>query len=50
LGARAHETGRIEYRGDQGSVADALAEWNNGWKAGRMTSSLKQSSNAVMRG
>jgi CCR4-NOT complex subunit CAF16 len=41
LGARAHDTSRIEYLGDHGSVADALAEWNNGWKAGRMTSSLK---------
>ena len=50
MGARANDTGRIEYLGDRGSAADALAEWNNGWKAGRMTSSLKQSSNAVMRG
>ena len=50
LGAQANETGRIEYEGDRGSAADALAAWNNGWKAGRMTSSLKQSSNAVWRG
>lgn len=50
LGARATETGRIEYTGDRGSAANAQAEWNNGWKAGRMTSSLKQSSNAVWRG
>ncbi len=49
LGARAAETGRIDYQGDQGSAADALAAWNNGWKAGRMTSSLKQASNAVWR-
>ena len=49
LGARAAETGRIDYQGDQGSAADALAAWNNGWKAGRMTSSLKQASNAVLR-
>ena len=25
------------------------AEWNNGWAAGRLTSSMKLSSNAVMR-
>lgn len=41
--------GRIKYQGDQGSGKEALAEWNNGWQAGRMTSSMKLSSNAVMR-
>lgn len=40
---------RIEYHGDGGSGKEALAEWNNGWQAGRMTSSMKLSSNAVMR-
>lgn len=49
MGSRV-DTGRIEYQGDHGSAADALAEWNNGWQAGRLTSSLKQSSNTVMRG
>lgn len=27
----------------------AMAAWSNGWVSGRMTSSLKDSSNAVMR-
>jgi CCR4-NOT complex subunit CAF16 len=49
LGDKVLDQSRIEYRGDRGSAAEALAEWNNGWKAGRMTSSLKQSSNAVLR-
>ena len=26
-----------------------MAQWSNGWAAGRMTSTLKDSSNAVMR-
>ena len=26
-----------------------MANWNNGWQAGRLTSSLKDASNAVMR-
>ena len=26
-----------------------MAEWSNGWAAGRMTSTLRDSSNAVMR-
>lgn len=26
-----------------------MAEWSNGWAAGRMTASIKDSSNAVMR-
>ena len=39
----------ITYDGDHGSSSQALAEWNNGWKAGRMTSSIKLSSNAVIR-
>ncbi len=26
-----------------------MAEWSNGWAAGRMTSTLKDSSNAVKR-
>lgn len=46
---KADQQGRIVYHGDHGSGKDALAEWNNGWQAGRMTSSMKLSSNAVMR-
>ena len=38
----------LEYGGDKGSNTEA-ATWNNGWAAGRLTSSLKDSSNAVMR-
>ncbi len=39
--ARAGKTGRTD---------DIIqAEWNNGWAAGRLTSSMKLSSNAVMR-
>lgn len=40
----------LEYSKDtgNGSVMEA-ATWNNGWTAGRLTSSMKLSSNAVMR-
>lgn len=46
---QAQNTSRIEYQGDFGSGKEALAEWNNGWQAGRMSSSMKLSSNAVIR-
>ena len=39
----------LAYAGDQGSALGNGAEWNNGWAAGRLTSSMKLSSNAVMR-
>ena len=39
----------LEYRGDDGSALGGAATWNNGWAAGRLTSSMKLSSNAVMR-
>lgn len=39
----------VVYHGDRGSGAQAQAEWNNGWAAGRLTSSMQLSSNAVMR-
>lgn len=35
--------------GGKGSVTSGLAEWNNGWAPGRLTSSLAGSSNTVMR-
>ena len=35
--------------GRKGGRRDDLPVWNNGWAAGRLTSSLKLSSNAVMR-
>jgi CCR4-NOT complex subunit CAF16 len=35
--------------GGKASAAAALPTWSNGWAAGRMTSTLKNSSNAVMR-
>lgn len=38
----------LSYGGDKGSSTEA-ATWNNGWAAGRLTSSIKLSSNAVMR-
>lgn len=38
----------LNYGGDKGSSTEA-ATWNNGWAAGRLTSSMKLSSNAVMR-
>ena len=36
---------------EKGSAQKAplMAGWSNGWAAGRMTSSMKDSSNAVMR-
>ena len=37
------EAGRLSGRQED------LPVWNNGWAAGRLTSSLKLSSNAVMR-
>lgn len=37
-------------RGGAGAGSDGgVASWSNGWAAGRMTSTLKNSSNAVMR-
>lgn len=39
----------LEYAGDKGSGHGENATWNNGWAAGRLTSSMKMSSNAVMR-
>ena len=37
-------------RGGTGAANDGgVASWSNGWAAGRMTSTLKNSSNAVMR-
>ena len=36
-------------RGGAGAGNDGVASWSNGWSAGRMTSTLKNSSNAVMR-
>jgi len=39
----------MEYAGDQGTAVGGIATWNNGWAAGRLTSSMKLSSNAVMR-
>lgn len=40
---------KVTYDGDKGSSEQARAEWNNGWKSGRITSSMKLSSNAVIR-
>ena len=34
--------------GDEGEKVDQ-AEWSNGWAAGRMTSTMRDSTNAVMR-
>ena len=39
----------LEYGGDKGSAIGDMASWNNGWAAGRLTSSMKLASNAVMR-
>jgi CCR4-NOT complex subunit CAF16 len=41
----------MEYAGDKGSGHGDNASWNNGWAAGRLTSSMQlpSSSNAVMR-
>lgn len=39
----------MEYSGDKGSDVGHTAQWNNGWVGGRLTSSIKLSSNAVMR-
>lgn len=39
----------MEYSGDKGSDVGKSAEWNNGWVGGRLVSSIKLSSNAVMR-
>lgn len=39
----------VEYAGDKGSSLEEGAAWNNGWAAGRLTSSMKLSSNAVLR-
>lgn len=35
--------------GKEGGEALELASWNNGWAAGRLASSIKHASNAVMR-
>lgn len=35
--------------GKDGGDALELASWNNGWAAGRLASSIRHSSNAVMR-
>eukprot|EP00889_Picochlorum_renovo_P003145 jgi/Picre1/30175/NNA_005544.t1 len=40
---------KVTYDGDKGSGEQARSEWNNGWKAGRISSSMKLSSNAVIR-
>ena len=34
---------------DTKSEKPSMATWSNGWTAGRMTASMKDSSNAVMR-
>jgi CCR4-NOT complex subunit CAF16 len=39
----------LTYGGDGGSALGGAAQWNNGFAAGRLTSSMKLSSNAVMR-
>jgi CCR4-NOT complex subunit CAF16 len=41
--------GNAATRGGTGAGNDGVASWSNGWAAGRMTSTLKNSSNAVMR-
>jgi len=43
--------GSAPARGGSGGACDdgGVASWSNGWAAGRMTSTLKNSSNAVMR-
>lgn len=41
--------GAAPLRGGTGAGNDGVASWSNGWAAGRMTSTLKNSSNAVMR-
>jgi len=43
------EKKNLEYAGDRGTETGGIAEWNNGWAAGRLTSSMKLSSNAVLR-
>ena len=40
---------KTEYTEDRGSGPQAMAEWNNGWAEGRLASSMKLSSNAVIR-
>jgi len=51
--AASGKTGELimEYSGDKGSGHGDNATWNNGWAAGRLTSSMQlpSSSNAVMR-
>jgi CCR4-NOT complex subunit CAF16 len=40
----------LEYSKDSSNASTMeAASWNNGWTAGRLTSSMKLSSNAVMR-
>ena len=46
---RAGAKKRVEDYSEDGGEKMDLAEWSNGWAAGRMTSTLRDSSNAVMR-
>ena len=46
---RASAKKRVEDYSEDGGGKMDLAEWSNGWAAGRMTSTLRDSSNAVMR-
>jgi hypothetical protein len=38
-----------QQAGGKGQDMPQLASWNNGWAAGRLASSIKHASNAVMR-
>lgn len=47
--AKAAAGGEGGQGGGEGGASLELASWNNGWGAGRLTSTLKHASNAVMR-
>lgn len=38
-----------EYLDDRGELVNEAGDWSNGWAAGRMTSTMRDSTNAVMR-
>ncbi len=44
-----HEEEAAQVEGGRGGEDLSMASWNNGWAAGRLTASIKLSSNAVMR-
>jgi hypothetical protein len=46
---RKEATEQQQVDGMDAKKKPAVAAWSNGWASGRMTSSLKDSSNAVMR-